>query len=156
MRKGSSLFHIAVLMQKQSFRAPRADIFDKLKALFDYKNYRKRYKKSELPPEYLNNEALDIYVFLLDLFSNTRYELKKLPIKEFFFIIFPYEILVKIFIFCYYFYIGFVFILYCSLFVLVFLYLGVGIIYDYVEFLRVIHFLFFRDLNDLAKEKDRI
>jgi len=156
LRKGSSLFHIAVLMQKQGFKAPKADVYDKLKALIDYKNYRKRYKNSDLPPDYLNNEALDIYVFLLELFSDTRYELERLPIKEFFFIIFPYEFLFKLFIFSYYFYIGMVFILYCSLFVFVFIYLGIGIIYDYVEFLRVIHFIFFRDLNYLAEVKDKI
>jgi len=32
----------------------------------------------------------------------------------------------------------------------------VGIIYDYVEFLRVLHFLFFRDMDYLAKQKEKI
>ena len=156
LRKGASLFHIAVLMQKRGFQAPSSSGYDKFKAIVDYRDYRKKYKQSDLPPDYLNNAALDIYVFLLELFSDTRYELKKLPIVEFFFIIFPYEFLAKLFIFSYYLYIGIVFFLYCVLIPLTFVYLGVGIMFDYAEVLKVIHFLLFRDLDYLAKEKDKI
>jgi hypothetical protein len=143
-------------MQKRGFTAPSSSAYDKFKALIDYKDYRKKYKQSDLPPDYLNNQALDIYVFLLELFSDTRYELKKLPITEFFFIIFPYEFLAKLFIFSYYLYIGIVFFLYCFLIPLTFVYLGVGIMFDYAEILKVIHFLLFRDLEYLTKEKDKI
>ena len=156
LRKGSSLFHIAVLMQNRGFRAPKVTGYEKFRARLDYLGYCQRYKKSELPPDYLNDEALDIYIFLLDLFSNTRYELRFLPIKEFFFLIFPYDILVKLFIFSYYLYVGTVFLLYCLLVPLVIICLLICVFFDYVEYWRVLYFLFFRDLEYLAKEKDKI
>jgi hypothetical protein len=144
------------MLQRQGFEVPKSSFSDKLKARFEYKEYCKKYKEAELTPEVLNDKSLDIYVFLLELFKDTRYELKKLPINEFFLIIFPFEFFCKLFSFSYYLYVGLVYLLCIIFFPIVLIYIALGIFYEIFKKLEVIHFLFFRDLDHLAKEKEEI
>jgi hypothetical protein len=156
LRQGSSLFHIATMMQRHGFKAPKSSEFDKFRARIEYGEYCRRYISSDLPPDHLDDEALDIYVFLLELFSDTRYELKTIPMIGFFFIIFPYSFFRHMAIFLYYFYVTLSFMIFFILFPLVFVYSGLGIGYEFFKVLEVIHFLFFHDLDHLARLKTKI
>lgn len=156
LRQGSSLFHIAHMLQKQGFVVPKARMITRALARFEYKQYKRNYKKAELSPEKLNDEALDIYIFLLDLFSDTRYELKRLPLMEFFFIIFPYEILIHVFWFFFYLYIGLVYLFLFIFFPIVLIFVSFGITYEFIQSLKIFNFLFNHDLEYLAKTKDKI
>lgn len=156
LRYGASLFHIALMLQKQGFEAPKSTTFDKFRAKLEYKDYRRKYKKAELMPETLNDATIDVYVFLLELFSETRYELKRLPIVEFFFIVFPYEILYNIFMFVFYFYLGLCYILIFILFPIIIIYLSFGISYEILKSLENLYFLFRHDIDFLAIQKDII
>lgn len=154
LRQGSSLFHIANMMQASGFKAPKASDFDKFRAKIDYSEYCRRYYNSDLPPDDLDDEALDIYVFLLELFSDTRYELKTISMMGFFFIIFPYSFLRHVAIFLYYLYIGLTYIFVFLPFLLTNIGLGIG--YELFKVMEVLHFLFFRDLDHLARIKTKI
>jgi len=156
LRQGSSLFHIANMMQRHGFRAPKSSEFDKFRAKIDYGEYCRRYLNSDLPPDHLDDEALDIYVFLLELFSETRYELKTIPMIDFFFIIFPYSFLRHIAILLYYFYVALAYVIFFFLFPLVLIYAGLCIGYEFYKVLEFCHLLFFRDLDHLARIKTKI
>jgi hypothetical protein len=144
------------MMQRHGFKAPKSSEFDKFRARIEYGEYCRRYISSDLPPDHLDDEALDIYVFLLELFSDTRYELKTIPMIGFFFIIFPYSFFRHMAIFLYYFYVTLSFMIFFILFPLVFVYSGLGIGYEFFKVLEVIHFLFFHDLDHLARLKTKI
>ena len=154
LRKGSSLFHIATMLQRNGFKAPKSTKLDKLKARVEYINYRRKFIKSELTPDYLDDEALDIYIYLLTLFLDTRYEIKSLPIKEFFFLLFPYEILINLYIFFYYFFIGLIFFLYLVffLFILIFCF-GLETIYAlYDRFILYYYLCHINLINNILKK----
>jgi len=156
LRQGSSLFHISNMMQRHGFKAPKSSEFDKFRAKIEYGQYCRRYINSDMPPDYLDDEALDIYVFLLELFSDTRYELRTIPMIGFFFIIFPYSFLRHLAIFLYYLYIGLLYIFFFFFFPLVLIYVGLGIGYEFYKVLEFWHLLFFRDLDYLARVKTKI
>jgi hypothetical protein len=156
LRQGSSLFHIAAIMQGHGFKAPKSSDFDKFRAKIEYGEYCRRYRNSDLPPDELDDEALDIYVFLLELFSDTRYELRTIPMMGFFFIIFPYSFLRHLAVFCYYLYIGLSYIFFFIFFPLILINAGLGISYEFFRVLLVVHFLFFHDLDYLAHVKTKI
>ena len=156
LRQGSSLFHIATMMQRHGFEAPKSSEIEKLKAKAEYRIYRRRYLKSDMAPDYLDDKALDIYIFLLELFKDTRYELRHIPIKEFFFIIFPFAIVRHIAIFLYYLYIAFGYFLFFIFFPMVYVFVGLGITYQFLKVLELIFFLFFRDLHHLESRKAKI
>lgn len=156
LRSGASLFHIAVLLQKQGFEVPRASLSDKVKARYEYMQYRRTYKLAEFTPEKLDSKALDVYVFLLDLFKDTRYALNPIQIKDFFLIMFPYEILYTLFCYSYYLYMGLIYLLCPLLFPIVIIHIILSVLYELFKRLEVLHFLFFRDLEDLAREKEKI
>jgi len=156
LRDGASLFQMATLLQKQGFKVPEYPIRRRLKASRDYRRYRRRYIQSEITPDYLNKEAIDIYIFLLDLFADTKYELRPIPLIQFLLIVYPYEIYYKLFFYFYYFYIGLIYFLCIIFFPLILFYLFLGIIYDYLKVLQIGNFLIFRDLEYLGEEKDKI
>ena len=158
LRSGSSLIHIAVMLQKHGFEAPvHTDAVDRFKARLAYWEYKKNYKYSELTPDKMNGKTIDIYIFLLDLFSGTRYEIKRVPLTAFFFIFFPYEILYNIFYFFYYLYVILMYII-CYIFFspLILISIIFSVIFEYIRVIDLIIYLLFRDLDYLAKLKDKI
>jgi hypothetical protein len=124
------------MMQQAGFKAPQSSELDKFKARVEYKEYRRKYIRSDLTPDELDDKALDIYVFLLELFEDTRYELRRIPLIEFFFIVFPYAFLKHIAVFLYYLYIGLVYVFFFIFFPLVFIYLGLEITYEFYKVLE--------------------
>jgi hypothetical protein len=136
MRRGASLFHVSTMLQKNGFKVPESSELDKFKAKVDYQEYCNKYNEADLTPDYLDDEALDIYVFLLELFKDTRYELRPISMLGFFFVVFPYSFFRHLAILLYYFFVG---LFYCScliLFPLVLICVGLGITYEFYKMLE--------------------
>lgn len=156
LRKGSSLFHIALMMRNGGFEAPKSSEIEKLKAKAEYRIYRRSYFQSDMTPDYLDDKALDIYIFLLELFKDTRYELRRIPIKEFFFIIFPFAIIRHITVLLYYLYVVFAYFLLFLIIPFIILSVFLGISHDYFKTWEWTYLLFFKDLGYLEKKKAKI
>lgn len=124
------------MMQRHGFRGPVCSDFDKFRARVEYNEYCRQYTNSDLTPDYLDDDALNIYVFLLELFKDTRYELKRIPLIGFFIIIYPYTFVTEVAILLYYLYIGFIYCFCFVFFPVVLFYVSFEICYEFYKVLE--------------------
>jgi hypothetical protein len=144
------------MLQRHGFTVPDCSDFDKFRARIEYNEYRRQYINSDLTPDYLNDDALNIYVFLLELFKDTRYELKRIPLIGFFFILYPYVFVTHLAIFLYYLYIGLIYCFCIIFFPVLIFYVSYEICYEFYKVLEFWHLIFFMDLHYFERLKTKI
>lgn len=111
------LFHISNDLKKKGFIAPICGNMQVwLKAKLDYKIYRKKFIYAELTPDVVDDDAMNIYIYLKSLLKDTRYQRNFVSFFDIFYVVFPYNIFVFLFFLFFYFFIGLVYMIYMFFF----------------------------------------
>jgi len=142
------LFHVSNNLQKAGFIAPVCrDIQLLMSAKLDYRRYRRSYIRSELTPDIVDKEALNIYIYLKNLLKDTRYQRRFISFFDVLVLILPYTIVVYLFFFILYFFMGVISILYILLFPFVGIYIGLRVIYIIYDRFYYVYCLCSKDLD---------
>lgn len=107
------LFHVSNELKRAGFNAPVCTRKKRvLIAKIDYRRYRRRYRLSGYEPDYIDRATLDVYIYLKDLLINTRFQRKKLGYFEIVPLIIPFALIVRIYFFIFYFFVGCLYLFY--------------------------------------------
>ena len=143
-----ALLQMSTMLQKNGFVAPNCN--DRLrwyKAKLAYRAYRRKYLKAELTPDRVDNAALNIYIYLLDLLKDTRYKRKYIGVFDLLRALYPYSILVDIYFYFVYFFMGIIYISYICFIPIGFLFIccyAAAIAYGVIYY---IYCLCFKDID---------
>lgn len=154
-----ALLQMSTMLQKNGFVAPICkDKVKWYKAKLAYRAYRRKYLKAELTPDKVDNNALNIYIYLCDLVKDTRYQRKYIGIFDLLKVLYPYSIFVDLYFNFVYFFMGVIYVIYICLAPIWFIlflfyaaYLAYGIYY-------YIYCLLFKDIDfylDLKRKETR-
>jgi hypothetical protein len=151
-----ALFQMSTMLQYHGFVAPVCN--DKvvwLQAKIAYRKYRKKYLSSELIPDKVDNDAMNIYIYLKELLKDTRYQRKYFGFFDFIRVMYPHNLMVDTYFFVKNFILGFVFIVYIILSPFIYFFIFCLLVHYACHLMNHQYTLWFRDINVYLYVKKR-